>query len=48
MKSFRMLRSKVYIFCSETETKISTSPVKRSNEDEIETIFFKKDTYDPF
>ena len=35
-------------FFSEIETKISTSPVKGSGEDEIRTVFLKSDICDPF
>ena len=36
------------LFCWEIETKISTSSVKGSDEDKIETTFLKSDIYDPF
>ena len=38
-----LLRSKPSFFCSEIETKINTSSVKGSSEDEIGTIFLKSD-----
>ena len=44
----RLLRLKAYFFCSEIETKINTSSVKRSGEDEIGTIFLRSDIYDAF
>ena len=43
-----LLRSKIYFFCSEIETKINTSSVKGSGDDEIGTIFLKSAIYDPF
>ena len=40
-----LLRSKAKICCSEMKTKINTSTVKESDEDEMGTIFLKKDIY---
>ena len=39
---------KLNFFCSEIETKVNTSFVKGSGEDEIGTTFLKSDIYDPF
>ena len=41
-----LLGSKAQFLCSEIETKINTSSVKRSGEDEIGTIILKSDVYD--
>ena len=43
-----LIRLKAWICCSEIETKRNTSSVKGSDEDEMETIFFKSDIYDSF
>ena len=50
MKYFRvsLVTVKSLSFCSEIETKINTSLVKRCSEDEIGTMFLKNDTYDEF
>ena len=43
-----LLWSKAQFLCSEIETKINKSSVKRSDEDEIGTIILKSDSYDAF
>ena len=43
-----LLRSKAQLFCSEIETKINTSSVNGSGEEEIGTFFKKNDIYDQF
>ena len=50
MKYFRvsLVTVKSLTLCSEFETKINTSSVKRSGEDEIGSIILKSDIYDAF
>ena len=50
MKYFRvsLVRVKSLFFCSEIETKVNTSSVKGSGEDEIGAIFLNSDIYNPF
>ena len=43
-----LLRSKASFFCLEIETKINTSSVKGSGEDEIGTIIIESDICDAF
>ena len=44
----RLLRSKAYFYCSEIETKINKSSVKRSRENETGIIFIKSNIYAVF
>ena len=50
MKCFRvsLVAAKSLFFCSEIETKLNTSSVKRSSEDDIGTIILKCDIYEVF
>ena len=45
---YRLLQSKLYICCSEIETKIKAGSMEGSDEDEMGIIFLKSDINVPF